>query len=305
MKPRLSFTMTELPQINVDSIASASVVHLDIPYASHPNQIMDIYLPGLGEKPYPVVIYLHSGAFVGGNKRDANVTSVLRALEEGYALVSVEYRSGYEVTWPAQIFDVKTAIRCLRANAAQYGLDPNRFALLGVSAGGYIGTMAAVTADSPGFEDKAMGYPDMDSRVQAVVDWGGACGKLHEMDGQIKANGFGRPNHSEVNSPESIMMGAALSEIPELCNLASPINHITPNVPSFLIQHGINDGTVPIQQSEDLAVAIAAKAGRDRVRFSVYDVPSGHNGAWYETKEMLDEVFAFLKKCFERVSGGN
>lgn len=295
MKPRLSFTMAELPQINVNEIASISEACLDIPYASHPSQIMDIYLPKNGPKPYPVVIYLHSGAFVGGDKRDNNVRSVLRALDEGYALVSVEYRSGYEVTWPAQIFDVKTAIRCLKANAGTYGLDPERFAVLGVSAGGYIGTMAAVTADSPGFEDKTMGYPDADSRVQAVVDWGGACGKLNEMDKQILANGFGRPNHSAANSPESIMMGSALSEIPELCSLASPASHITANVPYFLIQHGTNDGTVPIQQSEELAKAIEAAAGKYRVKFRVYDVPSGHNGAWYETEEMLDEVFAFLK----------
>ena len=242
------------------------------------------------------ILYLHSGAFVGGDKRDTNLNSVLRALKEGYALVSVEYRSGYEVTWPAQIFDVKTAIRCLRARAEEFGLDPSRFAILGVSAGGYIGTMAAATEASPGFEDPSMGYPEYGSGVQAVVDWGGACGKLHEMDGQITANGFGRATHSGVNSPESIMMGAALSEIPELCFLASPISHITPEVPHFLIQHGVNDGTVPIQQSEELALAIAAKAGRDRVRYSVYDVPSGHNGAWYETEEMLDEVFTFLKE---------
>lgn len=296
MKPRLSFTMAELPLIDANAVAEASACCLDIPYGDHPRQRLDLYLPKTGEKPYPLVIYVHSGAFVGGDKRDANILSVLRALENGYALAAVEYRGAYEVTWPAQIFDIKTAVRCLKARSGEYGLDSQRFAILGVSAGGYIGTMAAVTAASPGFEDMSAGYPGADSRVKAVVDWGGACGRLDEMDSQIIQNGLGRPNHSFADSPESIMMGSALSDIPELCSLASPVSHITPQTPAFLIQHGTNDGVVPLQQSQALAEAITAVAGADRVQFSVYDVPSGHNGAWYETNEMLDETFAFLKR---------
>ena len=296
MKPRLSFNMAELPLIDFNSFDSILNVYPDIAYAQHPKQTLDLYLPKAGAKPYPLVIYIHSGAFVGGDKRDANITSVMRVLEEGYALASVEFRSGYEVTWPAQIFDIKTAIRCLRANAEVYGLDGERFALLGVSAGGYIGTMAAVTANSSAFEDKKMGFPQTDSSVKAVVDWGGACGRLDEMDSQIADNGFGRPNHNEFNSPESIMMGNALSEIPDLCSLASPLNHITSDVPYFLIQHGSNDGTVPVQQSEALFRAIGEAAGDARATLKVYDVPSGHNGSWYETKEMVDDMLAFLRK---------
>lgn len=294
MKPRLGFTPYVPPQIDFDHLPDAASVLRDIPYGPHERQRIDLYLPSVGTRPFPLVIYLHSGAFVGGSKSDVGITSTLQALREGVAVAAVEYRSAYDVTWPAQIFDLKTAIRHLRANSAQYGIDPKRFALWGVSAGGYIASMAAITASDPRFDCAASN--DTDCSVNAVVDWGGACGRLDWIDREISENGFGRPNHCQENSPESIMMGRALSEIPELCHLASPATHVGPNVPYFLIQHGTQDGTVPIQQSQMLANAIKKAAGADRVTFTPYDVPSDHQGQWYETADMLQEAILFLRE---------
>lgn len=294
MKPRLGFTPRVLPQIDFERLPDAASVIRDVPYGKHERQKIDIYIPAVGEAPFPLVIYVHSGAFVAGSKSDVGITSPLQALREGIAVAAVEYRSAYDVTWPAQIFDLKTAIRFLKSNAGKYGLNPERFALWGVSSGGYIASMAAVTASDRGFD--CADSDNFSCCVNAVVDWGGACGRLDWIDREISENGIGRPNHSQENSPESIMMGRALSDIPELCHLASPATHVTPDVPHFLIHHGAQDGTVPIQQSQMLAEAIKMTAGADRVTFTAYDVPSKHDGRWYETETMLQETLAFLRK---------
>ncbi len=287
-----SFQIPVLPQEVLDGIPRK---HLDIPYASaSPNQKLDIYLPEGGETPYPTIIHFHGGAFALGTKRDINLQPMLRGLQKGYAVCSVEYRLSGEVRFPALIYDAKAAIRFLRAHAEEYQLDPSRFAAWGPSAGGYIVGMLGTTVGIPAFEDLSMGNAEFSSAVQAVVDWCGPCGDFCRMDGQIRENGVGLADHDDPNSPESRLLGHAIQDMQELSRLAAPYVHAHRNVPPFLIHHGEADPVVPVQQSMALANAIEAAAGSERVTLYTFPGKGHHGEPWYEEEALSDGVFVFL-----------
>lgn len=298
MKPSLSFPVPKTQVIEITGVEGAGECFTDMVYAKQsPAQKLDLFLPETGAKPYPLVIYIHEGAFAFGDKRDIRIQSVLPVLREGYALATIEYRKSDEVTWPAQIYDAKAAVRYLRGNAGSFRLDQKRFAVWGVSAGAYLGSMLGVTANIPAFEDKEMGFGEESSEVQAVIDCFGCCGGFHRMDEQIQGNGVGRANHNEVNSPESIMMGNALPGITELCHLAAPSALVHRDIPPFLIQHGRQDPVTPVQQSQIFAGAIERIAGKEKVRLCIYEA-GHHDSSLHYMPEAQQEAFAFLKQVF-------
>ncbi|MBV8970300.1 MAG: alpha/beta hydrolase [Verrucomicrobia bacterium] len=174
----------------------------DISYATgSPSEKLDLYLPAAENRPAPVVIWIHGGAFQVGDKHSMprrkfgppptptgpmgpyqiQVPDVAALTRKGYAVVSLNYcllrRPGdafADYALPA-VQDGKTALRFLRANAAKYGLDPEKFAVWGNSAGGFIAAMLALTGHAPTvFDDPALGNSDFSSAVQAAVIWYGA-----------------------------------------------------------------------------------------------------------------------------------
>lgn len=149
--------------------------YLDLAYASEsPAQKLDIYLPNEGVGPFPVIISIHGGAFKFGDKADGQLTPMLEGLKHGYAVVGVNYRLSGEALYPAQINDIKAAIRFLRANASEYNLDKEKFATWGGSAGGNLAAMAGTSGDVKELEDLSLGNAGESSRVQAVVEIGRA-----------------------------------------------------------------------------------------------------------------------------------
>ena len=209
-------------------IAEAETAHIarkmfDIAYADlSPAQRLDIYWPADGAGPFPVILAIHGGAFIGGDKRDLQLTPMLAGLERGYAVVSVNYRMSGEARFPALVHDVKAAIRWVRANAAQFLFNPARIATWGGSAGGYLALMAGVAADVTELDDRTLGNGDQPCRVQAVVDWFGPTDFL-KMDAQLAESGFAPPAevaHSGANSPESLLLGRQITEIPDLVRAA-------------------------------------------------------------------------------------
>ncbi|MDR0818149.1 MAG: alpha/beta hydrolase, partial [Oscillospiraceae bacterium] len=158
---------------------------LDVDYTPkkpHPARKLDIYLPETGDGPFPTIIAIHGGAFWGGAKDDMQVAAYFEFIPEGYAVVSVEQRlcstlpgGGYDPDgrFPNAVHDYRAAIRFLRANAAAYKLDPNKFVTAGGSAGGYHSIMGAVQPNNPALYDDSLGWADVDGTVHAVVDWFG------------------------------------------------------------------------------------------------------------------------------------
>ena len=271
----------------------------DLAYASlSPAQRLDIHLPDSGAPPYPVVLQIHGGAFAGGDKADGQLRPVLAARTRGYAVVAINYRLSGEARFPAPIQDVKAAIRWVRANGTRYGLDTARIAVWGNSAGGNLAALAGTSGGVAALDDPALGNAGLSSRVQAVVDWYGPIDFL-QMDPQFRASGLGRPDHSAADSPESRLLGGALTDVPDRVAAANPETYVSADDPPFLVQHGTRDPLVPTQQSVHFAAALRAVIGADRVTLDLLDGAS-HGGPAFETPANLAKVLDFLDRALGR-----
>lgn len=269
--------------------------YLDLAYASEsPAQKLDIYLPNEGVGPFPVIISIHGGAFKFGDKADGQLTPMLEGLKHGYAVVGVNYRLSGEALYPAQINDIKATIRFLRANASEYNLDKEKFVTWGGSAGGNLAAMAGTSGDVKELEDLSLGNAGESSRVQAVVDWFGPIDFL-QMDPQFIASGKGKADHSEAGSPESMLLGQQITNVPELVKLANPTTYISADDPPFLIQHGTEDMMVPTQQSENFAAALQKVTGNEKVTLILLK-GANHGGKQFDDASNLKIVFEFLDK---------
>jgi acetyl esterase/lipase len=268
---------------------------LDVPYANQSfAQQLDIYLPDIGDGPFPVIAGFHGGAWMFGDKGDVLNLALLRGLKYGYAVVCANYRMSGEAIFPAQIYDCKAAIRYLKANASKYLLDSRRIAVWGASAGGHLVALLGTSAGVKELEDLSMGNANESSAVQVVVDWCGPAENFLLMDEEYKESGSGTPDHSGANSPESKLLGRRITEVPELVKFASPLTYIGLEMPYFLIQHGTKDSIVPVQQSIHFAAALEKAAGKDRVTLDLLEGVEHHGDPRFETEENLKRVFDFL-----------
>lgn len=191
-------------------------------------QTMDIYVPEAGG-PWPVLVYVHGGAWMHGDKAEAGMFA--RSMTaQGYLVVSLNYRLYPSGRYPAMIEDVKCAIRSLRANAGQYNLDPNRIGAMGVSAGGHLVSLLGTSDPDAGFDVGE--YRDQSSRVQAVI----AMAPVTDLTRSF-------PN-ADIEAMRQVGFGE------DNIVQASPITHVTPDDPPFLLIHGDRDELVPVEQSQ-------------------------------------------------------
>ena len=287
-------------QIDENYIPPADVSHilrkwLDLPYAAlSPSQKLDIYLPDEGDGPFPVIVYLHGGAFAIGDKRDIYVLSILKSIKHEYALVSVNYRLSGEATFPAGLQDAKAALRWVRANSEQYHLDGDRIAIWGCSSGATFAAMICLTANVSELDDLSLGNPEYPCNVQAAVDWFGPTDFL-KMDEQLEENGFDTADHGEPGSPESRYLGAIISDVPLKVELANPMTYVHEHMPPILIQHGRLDDLVPVQQSMIFVEKLEKYVNSDRFEFDIIE-GAGHADPLFETEKNMERVFSFLDK---------
>lgn len=280
------------------SAAPANVrIETEIPYADtrDPRQTLDLYLPRSlkSDKPLPLVVNIHGGAFMAGDK-SMGVGEVIGLVESGdYAAASINYRLSGQARWPAQIHDVKAAIRWLRANAAKYGLDPDRIGVIGASAGGHLAAMLGTAGDVAELEGSVGPHVGVSSKVRCVVDQFGPTELLTMSDYPS------RINHDAADSPESRLVGGAIQEHKEAARAASPITYVTRNDPPFLIFHGTADPLVPFNQSERFAAAIKA-AGVPCVFVPV--TGAGHGG--FRSPEVGKRIRQFFDRHLRDQSVG-
>jgi acetyl esterase/lipase len=243
----------------------------DITYAAPGGAALlaDLYLPEDGAGRWPVVIWIHGGGWRFGSRRMAPDLSRWFAAR-GLAMVSIDYRLTTAAIFPAQIEDVKTAIRWVRANAGRYGFDPGRVGLWGASAGGHLAVLAA--ASGPGiFEGAGSEYADESSEVQAVVEGYGPVDFL-QMDAH--RDPLDRPSvdpeaielprgtrSAHAGSFESLLLGGPIEAHPDRARAANPITYDRRDLPPVLILHGRADTAVPWHQSQILFEALAARGG--------------------------------------------
>ncbi|HWT01557.1 MAG TPA: alpha/beta hydrolase fold domain-containing protein [Pyrinomonadaceae bacterium] len=203
-------------------------------------------------EPMPVIVFVHGGGWFEGH-RSRGLGPLARFAERGYFCASIEYRLSGEAKFPAQIEDVKEAVRFLRAKAAEFHLDPERIGVWGQSAGGHLAALAGTSGDVKELEG-AGGWRKFSSRVQAVVDWNGPVDFLEPV--QIK-RWAERKNEALVK-----LIGGAPEANRERAARAMPATYATPDDPPFLIMHGDADEVVLLSQSESLHQALK-RAGVD------------------------------------------
>lgn len=264
--------------------AAAPVEMQTIKYASPGGHdlVLDLYRPTPTQGRLPVIVFLHGGGWVTGTRITGPDFKRFFA-QDGFAMASIDYRLTPSVTFPANVEDVKTAIRWLKANADSYGLDARRIGLWGTSAGGHLAAVAGL-APSGSFEGD--GHLDQSSRVQCVLDAYGPT-VFNLMDAQTAqekatlqaphpalanrppptpgvaprgpdARQGALPVHDDPASPESRLVGAPIQTVPDRVKAASPLTYVSKEAPPFLIMHGMADSSVPYHQSIALYEALAA-----------------------------------------------
>ncbi len=240
---------------------------------------LDIAAPEGGDGPMPAVLVIHGGAWRAGNKGD--VGAVLRELaSHGYVAVSPQYRFCPKDLFPAQVHDVKAAVRWMKAHAAERRIDPGRIGAMGFSAGGHLALMLGVTGEKDGLEGEAPpGAPD--TRIRAVVNYFGPVD-------------LAAPDIPEVSKPlVKDFLGALATDRPELAAKASPRTYVSRDDAAILTFQGTKDPLVPHTQAVILADAMTAAGVPGRVELMV---GSGHGWGGAEMDHTRAETFAFLDR---------
>ncbi|WP_159952470.1 alpha/beta hydrolase [Rhizobium sp. 18065] len=276
-------------------------IHRDIAYADASSfQTLDLYLPEgtAPAKGWPLVIFVHGGAWMMCDKRDIQLNAPLKLLDHGFALASINYRLSSEARFPAQIRDVKAAIRCLRGKAVDLGIDPALFCIWGASAGAHLAMLAGTSAGVPVLEDRNMGWPEESAEVQAVISWFGPTDFL-KMDDYFAETLAGTADHSDADSPESKLLGGKITDIPGTVRAANPETWLTPDCPPFLFQHAPKDPIVPVQHSVHFAHLINSVAGPGTAHLRFVE-NAGHAGPEFERDDVINDVIEFLTQLARR-----
>jgi acetyl esterase/lipase len=269
----------------IDAFPQGTILKGNIPYNGDTLQkhLLDIYLPANAKGKLPLVILIHGGGWLSNDKY-ADIgymkKTVAAIISSGFALASIDYRFSTQAVFPAQIQDCNRAVSFLYDNAGKYGLDKNRFAIMGFSAGGHLASLLGLSAND-NVKTFMMPGTNKSFTFKAVVDFYGPAELILF------------PGNDDDKSPESILIGAAPLARPDLAKAASPVTYVDKNDPPFLIIHGEKDDLVSPKQSRLLSAWLNI-AGVPNELILVKDAP--HFGVMFDADEVRDKVMNFLKK---------
>ena len=284
----------------------AEPTYKDINYAGDDLEAhrLDIYLPAVQQDKYKVVVVIYGSAWFANNAKGYAFMSVGKPLTDaGFAVVCINHRSSGDAKFPAQIHDVKAALRFIRAHAADYRLDTSFIGITGFSSGGHLSSLAGVTngvrkhtvgSTTLDLEGRVGQCLDYSSCVDAVVDWFGPV----DMARMEKCQTV-----KDAQSPEAALLGGAPAENPDLVALVSPISYVTPLAPRFLVIHGDADNVVPYCQSEYFSAALQQAGCLE----DFITVPGGQHGPVTFNEQTFRRMTDFFLKESSRsriVEGG-
>jgi acetyl esterase/lipase len=240
---------------------------------------LDLARPATGDGPFPAVVVIHGGAWRQGNKADMRPI-LPQFAQRGYVAISPQYRFCPKDAFPAQIYDVKAAVRWLKLNAKKYKVDPDRLGAIGFSAGGHLALMLGLTGPADGLEgDVSAGAPD--SRVKAVVNY------------------FGPTDLAASDIPDICkpwvkdFLGGTPKEKPEMAAKASPLTFVSKDDAPVLTFHGTKDPLVPFNQAVKLADTMSAAGIPGRVELMV---GAQHGWGGREMEHSIGETFGFFDR---------
>jgi acetyl esterase/lipase len=248
--------------------------------------MLDLYMPAGVDAP-PLVVYVHGGAWRFGSR---DQVSVLGLVDHGFAIASVSFRLTPVAPLPAQVHDIKGAIRFLRAHADDYGYSADRMGITGVSSGAHLAALVGLTNGSAPHEGDVGGNLDVSSDVQAIVSYFGAS-NLTTILAQSTPLGL------NVREPAlELLLGGPVEEKINLARFGSPVFQVDADDPPMLLLHGDQDPQMPINQTHELQGA-AEEFGLD-VAFEVVH-GSGHGGPAFFDDARTKLVSDFLTRTLK------
>ncbi|HEX8202048.1 MAG TPA: alpha/beta hydrolase [Isosphaeraceae bacterium] len=244
---------------------------------------LDLARPAGGRGPFPAIVVIHGGGWRGGSK-DSNRGLLVQWARQGYVAISPQYRFSPQETFPAQVHDVKAAVRWLRAHAEDYRVDPGRIGAMGFSAGGHLALMLGLTDPDDGLEgDAATDAPS--SKVQAVVNFFGPT--------DLAAGDFPEATRPILRD----FLGGDPAETRTAARRASPVSFATANDPPILSFQGTKDPLVPHSQAVTLADALTAAGVPGRVELLI---GAGHGFQGTARNQAMVATLAFFNEHLKR-----
>jgi acetyl esterase/lipase len=211
---------------------------------------LDIYRSRLAAPSgAPVMVYIHGGAWVMGEKREQGKPMMYELVARGWVCVAINYRLSPKATWPAHIVDAKKAMAWVKEHIGEYGGDPGFVAVSGGSAGGHLCALLALTSGDPLFQP---GFEDADTSVDACIPFYGV------MDMTGSDEGAARYGSGLLELLEKRVMKTTVSAHPEVFRAASPTYRVHAGAPPFFVLHGRNDTLVPVSVARTFVAALRA-----------------------------------------------
>ncbi len=245
---------------------------------------LDLHRPADAPNP-KLIVWVHGGAWRRGSRSSMPLT---RLLDHGYAIASVDYRLSPIAPFPAQVHDIKAAIRYLRAHSETLRIDTQSIIIAGASAGGHLVALVGTTNGHPELEGTVGAHLDQSSSVQAIVSYYGAS-NLTTILSQSTPVGINK----RVPALQ-LLLGGQPDEKPELAELASPVKHVDPQDPPLLLFHGDQDEQMPINQSHELEGVY--RFHHRPVHFEVVH-GAGHGGRAFYDDHRTKTVLNFLQNA--------
>ena len=267
-----------------------AVIKADLEYAriGEESLRLDLYTPADAEQALPTLLYFHGGGWALGDKSDMAVERLIPLVARGFAVASANYRLVPSATWPAQLHDVKAAVRWLRANAAEHGLDPARIAAGGASAGGYLATMLGLTAGDAELEGDVGDHADQSSAVGAVV-------ALFPVSDLILASAR-NPLESRIlpaAPPVGLLGLTRIEDDLDAARAASPRHRAHAAAAPHLLLHGDRDTMVNHEQSRLLHEALSAVGATSTY---VLLAGAGHEDPAFARPSVVATIAGFLEE---------
>lgn len=272
---------------------------IDIKYDNESEaQKLDIHYPDIELDSYPIIVFFHGGAFKIGDKGPDHIKELLKMLDRGYVVASVNYRLSDEAIFPSAVIDCKNAVKFLKMKSNEYKIDVNRFILWGASAGANLACMCALTNDH--YSTK---YLDYDSSCKVCVSWFGPMSFINlTNDAKELGMELRYGSSDDVNSPESLYIGQGIQVDTKKTELSNPATYIKGKSCPFFMQHGKMDNYVPYLQTVRLYNELLKVNDSNDLYLEIFDKASHGDRkspdgiVRFGSDENLDKIDKFIRK---------
>lgn len=254
---------------------------------------LDVYQPATPPEPgerRPVVMQIHGGGWVIGDKREQGLPLLKLLASQGWVGFNVNYRMSPWVTLPEMVQDLKRAVVWIRENADDYGIDPDFIAVTGGSAGGHLTALMALSANDPSYQP---GFEDADTAVQAAVPFYG----VYDFTNR---NGYWFPGTIDRFIGPWVMRDD-ISQNPEAFAKVSPMDQVRPDAPPFLIIHGDKDTLAPVEDARDFARRLESVSTQPVHYLELHGAQHAFDiFPSLRCKAVIGAVDQFLTRCYEQ-----